>query len=532
MCNRNKTKLLCISLAILLGFTGFSINVEAVNKENSEETKAMIHQAVKLIEKGILQSYKNAAEELKEDIVIKDYDYFLTMESFYRQKIPYQDDDYIELLAAYVTAKTYCNTLEKKDMYSLPFITYSIDEKEAKDYISEIGYSPPGKTVNYGSIELSGMSARDILIYYEIEEDDDVQESYKQNFARFRQSLQENKIEQSVFISIQKEVMTKEELAHINSITNEEADQDRWKLINTATSLIGKVPYQWGGKAKMAGYDTSWWSFDASGEQKGLDCSGYVQWVYMTAGVKLKNINDLISTAQMNKNLETISFQELKPGDIGLLNSDEDANHAGIYLGEGYWAHCSSQRGTVIAEKTDMFKLYKRILKSEDENITGLDQGIQGEPEESINDVGQTEEAIDAETTNITAYNSECPYSDEDIYLLAQLIYNEANIEGFNGWVAVAEIVKNRVESDIFPNSIREVIYQKNPVQFSDYEKIATRTPSEEQIRVAREVMSGNLKVINNSNVLFFRNANGSTSDWGAYKYYATINNHQFYLKE
>ena len=55
--------------------------------------------------------------------------------------------------------------------------------------------------------------------------------------------------------------------------------------------------------------------------------------------------------------------------------------------------------------------------------------------------------------------------SPEDIIQLAYLINGEARGESFKGKVAVGAVVLNRVKSDKFPNSIREVILQEG--QFS-----------------------------------------------------------------
>lgn len=55
--------------------------------------------------------------------------------------------------------------------------------------------------------------------------------------------------------------------------------------------------------------------------------------------------------------------------------------------------------------------------------------------------------------------------SREDIIQLAYLINGEARGESFKGKVAVGAVVLNRVKSDKFPNSIREVILQEG--QFS-----------------------------------------------------------------
>ena len=92
---------------------------------------------------------------------------------------------------------------------------------------------------------------------------------------------------------------------------------------------------------------------------------------------------------------------------------------------------------------------------------------------------------------------------------------------------AMAEIVLNRVDSELFADSIEGVIYEKG--QFSNSDMIKIREPSDEMIAVVKEVLSGNMKVLNSKDVLFFRNAGGSTEDWGEYEYFGTINSHQFY---
>lgn len=51
--------------------------------------------------------------------------------------------------------------------------------------------------------------------------------------------------------------------------------------------------------------------------------------------------------------------------------------------------------------------------------------------------------------------------SSTDKDLLARIIHAEAKGEPYAGKVAVATVILNRVDDDAFPNSIREVIYQK-----------------------------------------------------------------------
>lgn len=53
----------------------------------------------------------------------------------------------------------------------------------------------------------------------------------------------------------------------------------------------------------------------------------------------------------------------------------------------------------------------------------------------------------------------------EEMYLFANIIYCEAGGEPYEGQVAVASVILNRVRSSSFPNTITEVVYQKG--QFS-----------------------------------------------------------------
>lgn len=84
---------------------------------------------------------------------------------------------------------------------------------------------------------------------------------------------------------------------------------------------------------------------------------------------------------------------------------------------------------------------------------------------------------------------------------LARLVYLEARGQSYLGQKAVVEVVLNRVLSDEFPNTIDDVIYQKN--QFSPAKYIETTTPNQLQYDVVDEVLCEIYPVLN-TNVLFF----------------------------
>lgn len=114
-----------------------------------------------------------------------------------------------------------------------------------------------------------------------------------------------------------------------------------------------------------------------------------------------------------------------------------------------------------------------------------------------------------------------------EVTLLAKLMEHEAGGEGEDGITAVAEVVRNRVKSDLFPNDVYSVIFQSG--QFENVEHIIDIVPRDEVVSIAERILNGEEGVLKNPDILFFRNAGGSTEDWGKYKFEFSINHHQFY---
>jgi N-acetylmuramoyl-L-alanine amidase len=101
--------------------------------------------------------------------------------------------------------------------------------------------------------------------------------------------------------------------------------------------------------------------------------------------------------------------------------------------------------------------------------------------------------------------------SEKEIDLLARIVRAEAQTEPFEGKVAVAAVVLNRVESPKFPNTIREVIYQRG--QFQPVRNGQINKPTdEESIRAVYAALSDMRNIAQDS--LFFYNPDIATSRW------------------
>lgn len=569
-CIWKRTAGVILSAVILFSNMESQLDVQAAETSTQEDDlKENIEQITYLLEDAIQSAYEKRLDELKEMIVNDELDYYLTLESFYQQGNPYAGADYMAYIAAYASAKDICNTLDIADFYSLDFIQMDIEVKEIEEYTPlqiqtydlqedgtyregdlEIIYEPidmisvtevedgvyektgtqtivpEQKTTCYGEVTLCGISIEDIFGIYGLDNDDTLQDIYAEKYAKMDAVINPKGLSESIFLSVSSEYLSEEMQEYISDLlADEDLSYDRKDLISTAVSLVGKVPYQWGGKARYAGYDVSWWTIGDDGVQKGLDCSGFVQWAFLSKSTSASFYKKFISTSTMLENTQAITKTQLEPGDLGFLysGSDDQVNHVGIYLGNGLWVHCSSAAGTVTVSKTDMFKIYRRMPDESNYEFT------EDTKEETFDEKEYECDFVEIDPEETYAYQDDCPYTDEEIYLTAQLVYNEASGEGLNGWIGVAEVVKNRVESELFPNTIAGVIYAEG--QFANSENITKRTPTDEMITVVKQVLSGNLAILKNKEVLYFRNAGGSTDDWGNYKYFGTINSHQFYLQ-
>lgn len=103
---------------------------------------------------------------------------------------------------------------------------------------------------------------------------------------------------------------------------------------------------------------------------------------------------------------------------------------------------------------------------------------------------------------------TEPPVDNGEVELLARLIYAEAGNTSWDTQVAVGSVILNRVQSDKYPNSISEVIYQSGQYP-STSGSAFNGTPNEQSWEAARYVYQNGSQIP--ANVLFqSRNSQGS----------------------
>lgn len=143
-------------------------------------------------------------------------------------------------------------------------------------------------------------------------------------------------------------------------LARQNCSETRKHIVKTGLSLVGKVPYFWGGKS-AAGWNDEWNTpklVTAAGSTTtgtirpfGLDCSGFSDWTYKTAvGVSLNGA----FWSQWDESY-AITAEELLPGDLGFLMDDDGGgwNHVLIFAGYGengerMWVHSSGGEGVIF----------------------------------------------------------------------------------------------------------------------------------------------------------------------------------------
>ncbi|TKC19008.1 cell wall hydrolase [Robertmurraya kyonggiensis] len=130
---------------------------------------------------------------------------------------------------------------------------------------------------------------------------------------------------------------------------------------------------------------------------------------------------------------------------------------------------------------------------------------------------------------DIIKENVEEKISDKEKELLSRLVEAEAKGESYEGKVAVAEVVLNRVESEEFPDTVKDVVYEKTgrAYAFSPVQNGSINKPASEEAKEAVEEAVETPENLNNA--IYFYNPEIATDNWiRSRKVIKKIDNHAF----
>ena len=147
---------------------------------------------------------------------------------------------------------------------------------------------------------------------------------------------------------------------------------EREAVVRTACSLVGKVNYFWGGKSLVIGWDARWGELrqvTAAGSSTtgtyrpyGLDCSGFVDWVFYNQSGGSYVIGHGGGATMQHSYCVDISWADAQPGDLVFY---PDNSHVGIVggrdaNGELLIIHCASGYNNVVVTGLEGFTSISR----------------------------------------------------------------------------------------------------------------------------------------------------------------------------
>ena len=352
---------LIVSLPSVVTNSIFGLNGSAASAENPTTLLESYNDLAADISAVIEEGYNAALSKVEQIIRDGEYDYDLSMDVLvnYAQSSAGYDVSYI--LAAYSaslqqrgTSKE--NMLEKlQSVADSMFPVTSIEREVERSSTDES--SPETETVKYVECTIHPFDNSVIIHAFGI----DASATYDQFQVTYGEAIQKmaNALKMTLYGTLGNGQMVPltdaELLAFVNA---QNCSPMRKHILTTALSLVGKVPYFWGGKS-APGWNDAWNTprlVTATGSSTtgtirpyGLDCSGFTTWVFNTAV-------DVEIGAGCNgqyPNTYAVSASELLPGDLGFLADEGGWGHVLIFAGYSQdgtrmWVHSSGGIGVIL----------------------------------------------------------------------------------------------------------------------------------------------------------------------------------------
>lgn len=117
------------------------------------------------------------------------------------------------------------------------------------------------------------------------------------------------------------------------------------------------------------------------------------------------------------------------------------------------------------------------------------------------------------------SYYSYIDMTQEEVDLLAKVLYLEANNQSLTGQRAVVEVIFNRVRHEEFPDTVADVLYQRG--QFSTIKSLDKAKPNEVQYDVIQTVLDESIPILTPDTVYFATSKASGT-------FYERIGDHYF----
>jgi len=284
-----------VSLPSIVTNNIFHLDPNTVDPNGPTELAANFDDLSATVSACIQNGYDDALARVEQIISAGGYDYDLSMEALVNNGLISTDYDTCYTLAAY-SASLEQRGVSKSDLQAklqavsgqMYAVTYEEKETQVTVPAEEEGAEPETKTVKYVACTIHPFDQSVILTAFNIDTD----AQYSQFNITYGEAItnMSNALKMTMYGTLTSGMVppiTDAELnAYLNSLT---CSGTRKELMRAALSLVGRVPYFWGGKS-APGWNEAWNTprlVTAAGSSSsgtirpyGLDCSGFTDWIY------------------------------------------------------------------------------------------------------------------------------------------------------------------------------------------------------------------------------------------------------------
>lgn len=302
---------------------------------------------------------------------------------------------------------------------------------------------------------------------------------------------------------------------------------------STDAEIIGKLPAE--SFAYILDIENDWVEI-STGSIK----SGYINATYLYSEEEIKNLCDSkkwisakITTEVLNvrsgPSTDTEIIDKLKEGEkVTILLSKSFNEWFAIKLDNGTIGYISSDYATIsynLQTGSSLEEIEEKKRKEEAEAKAR-------EEERKVKEAAEKAKAALAKarvTTVSETTRNPISMTEDELFLFASVIYTEAANQQYEGMLAVANVILNRLESKRWGATLEEVLYA--PGQFAGTQKSLLEIAWKRGIpdicyKAANEALAGRNNI---GDFEFFRRA--KNADLSSYKEFYILEDHVFYKK-
>lgn len=367
--------ILIVSLPSIVSNSAFHTDPDSVDPSIPSDLPGSFASVSATITDCVQAGYDAALAQVTQIIEDGGYDYDLSMDALVNYGVQSSDYDICYTLAAYSASLEQRGT-SKADLQAKLLavadrmfpVTYTTDTATVTTTVDGQAVE---STVTYAICTIHPFDQSVILTAFQL----DTQATYSQFQITTGEAILQmsNALKMTLYGSLTGGSVPPITDAELNAyLESLDCSGTRRELMRVALSLVGRVPYFWGGKSD-AGWNEAWNTprlVTAAGSSStgtirpyGLDCSGYTDWVYKTALQVSLNEG---SRSQWD-NSYAIRESELLPGDLGFMAAPGTVpvNHVLLYAGRdasgtALWVHCSSGYGGVALNSPTYVTQFRR----------------------------------------------------------------------------------------------------------------------------------------------------------------------------